>query len=261
MREDRAWKRCLWANDGFPDNFIDKDFDRRVHALREEQQNRLRKPLSSYWIDLGVQCASVVQIASFFAVLDCHPGSSAPIWAWHAMGWASFGWHLLLHASIVEQTTRDRFQLFLCFIVVLLLLPLVSQLTTSISSDTLYTMAASFFIVFIAAFHEFTQPSTHRPVALNAATFASICLASRLSDMTAVVVFMWFCLANIFLLPDTLACIRQRVPSSRVVFRALSAVHVTLAVVMLCWASMLLVLRTSSTSTGYHEHTADACAA
>ena len=47
--------------------------------------------------------------------------------------------------------------------------------------------------------------STNKPIALNAATFASVCLASRLGSLHSALLLLWHCLTTVFLVSDTLA--------------------------------------------------------
>ena len=144
------WQRCLWSNAELPDDFIDEHFQERVEAVRIQQQAQLQgKPLQAYWLDATLQACSVLQIGSYFVLLFAHDhwlgpeavctsaGAGADACTHSntkpsliaAVGWTQLTLQLLAYLKVARNPLRERLQLVLCYLVVFLLLPLISQLT------------------------------------------------------------------------------------------------------------------------------------
>jgi phosphatidylinositol glycan class C protein len=103
---------------------------------------------------------------------------------------SSFIGYLCLHCFVITSppTTLASLLKDLQHVAIFLsfglgLSPVLYKLTDTISTDTIYTTAGVMLFVHLV-FHNFglEKAADHNPLSLNAALFASVCLASRLSS-------------------------------------------------------------------------------
>lgn len=89
--------------------------------------------------------------------------------------------------------------------------PVLKTLTESVSTDTVYAMSAMMLLAHLASF-PYTQPSPPGSLSLNAALFASVCLASRLPGALHTFAMLSCAILVFALWPCLLTKMREKVP-------------------------------------------------
>lgn len=90
--------------------------------------------------------------------------------------------------------------------------PVLKTLTESVSTDTVYAMSAVMLLAHLI-FFPYTQPSPPGSLSLNAALFASVCLASRLPGALHTFAMLSCALLVFALWPCLLQRLREKAPS------------------------------------------------
>ncbi|KAM9761480.1 phosphatidylinositol N-acetylglucosaminyltransferase subunit C isoform 1-T2 [Menidia menidia] len=178
------WRKVLWERQSFPDNYVDQRF---LEELRRNEGIRHYR----YWAVVkeagfvGQQLSCVAIFITFWLYME--QGLLAP----EALLWSSLLCALLgygLHRALTsggqpcgEPRTRladlQSAAIFLSF--TFGFSPVLKTLTESVSTDTVYAMSAVMLLAHLLSF-PYSQPSPPGSLSLNAALFASVCLASRL---------------------------------------------------------------------------------
>ncbi|KAF7203355.1 phosphatidylinositol N-acetylglucosaminyltransferase subunit C [Nothobranchius furzeri] len=178
------WRKVLWERQPFPDNYVDQRFLeelRRNEGIREYRYWAVVKEASL----VGQQLSCVAIFITFWLYME--QGLLAPetlLWTSLVCGLLGYG----LYQAFTSQTdscseTRTHLAdlqsaaLFLSF--TFGFSPVLKTLTESVSTDTVYAMSAVMLLAHLVSF-PYGEPSPPGSLSLNAALFASVCLASRL---------------------------------------------------------------------------------
>ncbi|XP_019714987.1 phosphatidylinositol N-acetylglucosaminyltransferase subunit C [Hippocampus comes] len=179
-----AWRKVLWERQPYPDNYVDQRF---LEELRRNEGLRQYR----YWAVVR-EAGLVGQQLSCVAIF-------ITLWLYMEQGLLSPGTLLLISlassllgyglyqalASQAEPVLQPRtcwadlqsVTIFLSFIFGFS--PVLKTLTESVSTDTVYAMSAVMLLAHLVSF-PYTHTSPPGSLSLNAALFASVCLASRL---------------------------------------------------------------------------------
>nr|XP_006635357.1 PREDICTED: phosphatidylinositol N-acetylglucosaminyltransferase subunit C [Lepisosteus oculatus] len=201
------WRKVLYERQPFPDNYVDRRF---LEELRYNVGVRRYR----YWPvvrEAGLVAQQLSCVAIFLTLWSCMEqgqlppllllAASAPCallgyGAYEALGGRRGGcartrWADLQSAAIFLAFTFG-------------FSPVLKTLTESVSTDTVHAMAALMLLAHLVSF-PYASPSPPGSLSLNAALFASVCLASRLpgalhafSTLTAalLVFALWPCLLH-----------------------------------------------------------------
>uniref|UniRef100_A0A1A8RZD8 Phosphatidylinositol glycan, class C n=1 Tax=Nothobranchius rachovii TaxID=451742 RepID=A0A1A8RZD8_9TELE len=178
------WRKVLWERQPFPDNYVDQRFLeelRRNEGIRQYRYWAVVKEASL----VGQQLSCVAIFITFWLYME--QGLLAPetlLWTSLVCGLLGYG----LYQAFTSQTdscseTRTHLAdlqsaaLFLSF--TFGFSPVLKTLTESVSTDTVYAMSAVMLLAHLVSF-PYGEPSPPGSLSLNAALFASVCLASRL---------------------------------------------------------------------------------
>ncbi|PSN57982.1 Phosphatidylinositol N-acetylglucosaminyltransferase subunit C [Blattella germanica] len=178
------WKKNLYENVGYPDNYTDKTF------LEELKKNVHATEISPLNAVLGAglvtqeMCIVVVFVTLYVYLLNgwIEPETmfvQSSLVA--AVGYLAYR-IILTNRSYYEMLVKD-FRTVLIFVVFgYVLSPILKTLTDTISTDTIYAMT-TFMMVIHLIFFDYGVPAAivSSSLSLNAAIFGSVCLASRLS--------------------------------------------------------------------------------
>ena len=196
----KAWRRVLYDDQGFPDNYVDESF------LSELKINDSVK-LYDYWelvfssVVLTQQlCVICIFILSWWYMGDntFTPGSILLV----GLVTCVFGYFLYLN---INQFCFTRAKVLNDFKTAVLLLgftaffsPVLETLTHTISTDTIYTMATLMLLGHFV-YHDYDVDAVFasRSVSLTMSVFAAVCLASRLDAVfptfvTVILAFLLF---------------------------------------------------------------------
>lgn len=235
------WRKVLWEPQPYPDNYVDDHF---LEELRRNEGIRQYR----YWAVVkeagfvGQQMSSVAIFLTLWLYMEqvrpCvlwYFGSSAfrvncvfcslfkGLLAPGTLLWSSLVCALLgygLHQVLTPQTelcSHPRTHLadlqsaaiFLSF--TFGFSPVLKTLTESVSTDTVYAMSAVMLLAHLVAF-PYAQPSPPGSLSLNAALFASVCLASRLPGSLHTFAMLSCALLVFALWPCLLQRLRENAP-------------------------------------------------
>lgn len=177
------WKRILYEDQGFPDNYVDDSFLKSRKTIVWTYQ--LKTVINSSHVLLLQTCivCSFVLIWIFMSegslVLSIVLGSCIPV---SAMSCLMFAVHSYLQKTTNFFTIIKGLRIvFLLLIYTALASPILQTLTHTISTDTVCTMTVIMLLGHLI-FHEYgsTGIPVSRSLSLNMAVFAAVCLASRL---------------------------------------------------------------------------------
>jgi len=108
---------------------------------------------------------------------------------------------ILISGSQMDQVLKLISSSFMCLVVGVVVSPILKTLTETISTDTIYSMVTISWIVHLFS-SDYGSPGwiVSKAVATNAAIFAGVCLASRLSTLHAFILLIF--VADLFILLD-----------------------------------------------------------
>ncbi|XP_078801764.1 phosphatidylinositol N-acetylglucosaminyltransferase subunit C isoform X3 [Oryzias latipes] len=173
------WRKVLWEPQPYPDNYVDHHF---LEELRRNEGIRQYR----YW--------AVVKEAGFVGQQMSSVAIFLTLWLYMEQGLLAPG--TLLWSSLVCA---------------LLGYGLHQTLTESVSTDTVYAMSAVMLLAHLVAF-PYAQPSPPGSLSLNAALFASVCLASRLPGSLHTFAMLSCALLVFALWPCLLQRLRENAP-------------------------------------------------
>lgn len=178
----QPWKKILYGNKGYPDNYTDPSF------LKELQKNKNVKIFEFREAFLGItklnyQISTVTTfLLVFHAMYNDHiePGV---ILIYSSLA-TLFGYLIYIRKEFSFRAVSEHIKTVLSVLVFgYISSPLLHTLTQSISTDTIFTM--TFFVMFIhVIFFDYGVPAfmVSTAISFNAAIFGAICLSSRLSS-------------------------------------------------------------------------------
>lgn len=197
-RGARTWRKILYEPQDYADNYVDETF---LIGLRRNLHAR-RYTFSALITNSLIVTQQLSLVALFLVVFDFIDRGylsafvAIPIevvltvFGW-AVAWQHYEKHLM--------QSLHSFCLFTGFLVVLS--PVLRTLTDPVSSDTIWAFTIGLLTIHLL-FHDYRPFSESRvffsPISLNAGIFASVVLASRLSDIIDVFAFL-FCSLTLFM--------------------------------------------------------------
>ncbi|KAK2863925.1 hypothetical protein Q7C36_003079 [Tachysurus vachellii] len=175
------WHKVLYERQAFPDNYV-------ASCFHEELRRNIRVHQYSYWAvvrEAGLVSQQLSCVALFLTLWSyMEQGNVGPsTLLCTGLGCAVLGYTLYeaLGGGIGRERTRcadlQSAAVFMAF--TFGFSPVLKTLTESVSTDMVYAMSAGMLMAHLVSF-PYTQPSLPGSLSLNAALFASVCLASRL---------------------------------------------------------------------------------
>ncbi|XP_050424935.1 phosphatidylinositol N-acetylglucosaminyltransferase subunit C [Adelges cooleyi] len=184
----KPWKKNLYSNEGYPDNYTDKSF------LEELKKNLHVRKLTLFEAILGAGlitqrlCIVVIFALSFYAL-----NSNITLPLLLLISPTSF--NLIVYLVLYENQKVFPFSLIkstFAFVVSgYILSPVLKTLTETISTDTIYATTTLMMCVHLIFFdYGVSAVIVSTSLSMNAALFGSICLCSRLPTAFHVFVFI-----------------------------------------------------------------------
>ncbi|XP_041648230.1 phosphatidylinositol N-acetylglucosaminyltransferase subunit C [Cheilinus undulatus] len=211
------WRKVLWERQPFPDNYVDRRF---LEELRRNEGIRQYR----YWAVVkeagfvGQQLSCVAIFISLWLYME--QGLLPPeTLLWSSLLCALIGYGLYQSlTSPLESGCKTRTRLadlqsaaiFLSF--TFGFSPVLKTLTESVSTDTVYAMSAVMLLAHLVSF-PYAHPSPPGSLSLNAALFASVCLASRLPGALHTFAMLSCALEVFALWPCLLQRLREKKPA------------------------------------------------
>lgn len=215
--EGVPWRKVLWERQPFPDNYVDQRF---LEELRRNVGIRQYR----YWAvarEAGFVGQQLSCVAIFITLwLYMEQGLLSPerlLWTCLVCALLGYGLHQALTTKL-ESGYKIRTHLanlqsatiFLSF--TFGFSPVLKTLTESVSTDTVYAMSAVMLLAHLVSF-PYAQPSPPGSLSLNAALFASVCLASRLPGALHTFAMLSCALLVFALWPCLLQRLRENAPN------------------------------------------------
>jgi len=186
-KPQKPWRKILYEDQGYPDDYVDKSF-------LEELRKNLHVRSYSY---LTLVCASTcitqqlssvgLFVAMFFSLED---GMFSPRCLWLMASAVTVCGYIVNWCLPSSNKTNQRSpQTFARHLKTALLFqgfsaslsPVLSSLTETVSTDTIHAMTTVMFSAYLLSYnYQHSHSDVPGAVSLNAAVFASVCLASRL---------------------------------------------------------------------------------
>ena len=246
-QKERPWRKVLYDNAGYPDNFTPPEY---FLAARTYNQNlvvytrgqclagaaRVATQISDviiFWccynyiksgdiqpLTVLMLTLSLSLLGFLVTVLVVGPSIRQTAWAWQALK-TTFLFVMTGYASS----------------------PVLHNLTESVSTDSVHTMAASSFLLHLVSsdYGAGAAPLVSWQLSLNAAVLSSVCLASRLDSHTAAFSLLSLSVLIFLLLPLARPLLSSSIPWSLLSCSFCLALLSTLSTTHTCLALALLL--------------------
>ncbi|XP_077986907.1 phosphatidylinositol N-acetylglucosaminyltransferase subunit C-like [Glandiceps talaboti] len=219
---DTGWKKVLYDNQGKPDNYVDESF-------LDEMKKNLNIRTYELWnviIESGVVSQQLSSICVFIvAFIYMEEDVLTPQFLLTLSGTMTILGYILYdvidRGREKQQSGRTRLDdiksVCLFLTVTFGLSPILKTLTDSISTDTIYAMTVFMFLGNLL-FYDYgsTGAIASNALSLNAAIFASVCLASRLPTPWHAFATVIFAMQVFALLPVLRRQFKSNIPASQV---------------------------------------------
>jgi phosphatidylinositol glycan class C protein len=238
-----GWRKLLYIRQPYPDNYVD-----RTHFLAELRKNTTVKLYGYGWLirhslRLVQHLSAILIFLSFFVLLHWRVVSAGQlivlansVTLTFYVAWIGYVWGQRDEYRVSGKQAGKSAILFM--MTLLGLTPILKTLTEDTSSDTVWVLTTLCLIVNVASFdYSAKEVRGDDSVALNAAIFASVLLASRLPTKAHVFGLMSLSVAWFALAPLLQRALRQSNQSAALV---LEMVFITMAVVMMGFIAPIL---------------------
>jgi len=185
IQRKRTWKKNLYENTDYPDNYTGKTF------LEELKKNVRITEISPLTAVLGAGLVTQeICIVVFFVIVYVHlyNGWIEPETVFvqsslvAAVGYLTYR-ILLTNKNYYDVMVKDLRTVLIFVVFGYVLSPILKTLTDTISTDTIYAMTTFMMIIHLIFFdYGVSAAIVSSSLSLNAAIFGSVCLASRLAS-------------------------------------------------------------------------------
>ncbi|XP_014099529.2 phosphatidylinositol N-acetylglucosaminyltransferase subunit C [Bactrocera oleae] len=194
---NKHWKKCLYENAEYDDNYTDPSFLKDLKTNLNVRFFTFEEALKGI-TRLNNQISCITAFLVIFYLL--YSESVAPLNVLlvtgliTSVGYIFYRGHKLF---VLQYLLEDSKTLLTVLVFGYIFAPLLHRLTNAISTDTIFSMTF-FVLLFNLIFFDYglSAAMVSKALSLNAAIFASICLASRLS--TAFHAFVLLVEASVF---------------------------------------------------------------
>lgn len=193
-----AWKKVLYINHGYPDNYTDESF---LDEMKKNVNTRMYD-FRSVVFESGIvsqQLATICIFVSTFIYLDSNTIQPTTllliIFILFLLG--------IIFRNIISKVRTDITSFYTVSALLFALSPILKTLTKTISTDTIYAMTTCMLVANML-FHDYGAgvAIVSRAISLNASMFAAVCLASRLPSSWHVYVYVMFAVQMFALFPE-----------------------------------------------------------
>lgn len=203
----KPWKKNLYSNEGYPDNYTDKSFLEELKKNLHVRKFTLLEAILGAGLITQRLCIVIIFALSFYA-LNCDLIS--PLVLLVSSTSFSFIFYLLLY----ENSKIFPFWLMksTCAFVMsgYILSPVLKTLTETISTDTIYATTTVMMCIHLVFFdYGVSAVIVSTSLSLNASLFGSICLCSRLQTAFHVFVFITLAVQCFAVSPILLSSIKS----------------------------------------------------
>lgn len=184
MVAKRTWRKNLYENTGFPDNYTDETFLKDLKINIEVPDLTIIKCITGATVVVQELCAVILFVLVFVYLFNQWTDPNTIFSYTSSLTFIGFLYYRLAHGHNLKTTVRQDIQTILIYLVFgQIFSPVLHTLTDTISTDTIYTMTALMMFTHLVFFdYGLTAAIVSNSLSLSAAMFGSICLASRLAS-------------------------------------------------------------------------------
>lgn len=200
----KEWKKILYENQGFPDNYTDTTFLYELKKNVNLRRLQFKDAVSGAGL-LSREISVVVVVGEVFVAL--HDSLMDPVVLLMCFALFTLFGYIIYIAKYQRRSIVQDFLLVITYVVfVTLMSPILKTLTETISTDTIY-LTSVFMMLAHLMFYDYDSFSTSvsKALSFNSALFGSLCLASRLSTSFDVFVLLTVAVSSFALLPPLIA--------------------------------------------------------
>ena len=239
--DNRQWRKVLYEKLPYPDNYIDSiKFLDQLDIERSSKDHSYKE----LFLSTSVIAQQVTVVAIFLSIYKYIVRANGSTKVLFNIGSIDFllvaVGYFIDRILTIEQTAKklsilELLQYVLLFVVCLrIAAPILQTLTSSFSDDTINALAITFATLHLV-FYDYgfvigEYESFSGTISLNAAVFTAVLLASRLSNIPTVVVFVLLAIICFSLFPMT----------ARIIKRSSMLLHLLLTFSLMVIASLLL---------------------
>ena len=209
------WRKVLYDNAGFPDNFTPPECFLAARTFNQNLVLYTRAQCLAGAARVGTQISDVIIFWCCYNYIKAGDISPATLllttFTISLLGFLLIV--LLVNAGVRKHAWPAIKTTFLFVMTGYALSPILHNLTESISTDSIHSMAASSFLLHVvSADYGVTAPLTSWQISLNASVFSSVCLASRLDSHTQAFSLLSLSVFVFLLLPTTRPLLLPTIP-------------------------------------------------
>lgn len=204
-KKKKPWKKNLYENEGYPDNYTDKSF---LDELKKNINVR-QVALEEAFLGAGLVTQEFCLVVLFVVAFTYLHNDLVPVEL--ILGQSSLVFLLSYLIFIYKESgrLRDVRTVLVFFIFGYLLAPVLKTLTESISTDTIYATTVFMMMIHLIFFDYGVKVLiVSSSLSFNSAIFGAICLASRLSSPFQVFILLCVTVECFVMLPLVLARIQ-----------------------------------------------------
>jgi Phosphatidylinositol N-acetylglucosaminyltransferase. len=237
MQTRRTWKKNVYENADYPDNYTDKTF---LEELKKNVHITEISPLTAV-LGAGLVTQEMCIVVFFVNVyVYLYYGWIEPETVFvqsslvAAVGYLTYR-ILLTNKNYYDVMVKDLRTVLMFVVFGYVLSPILKTLTDTISTDTIYAMTTFMMIIHLVFFdYGVSAAIVSSSLSLNAAIFGSVCLASRLASPFHAFVLLSNAVECFVLLPILLSKGRGSV--------IVLAAMITLAIYALWTVSLIMMI-------------------
>ncbi|XP_067002309.2 phosphatidylinositol N-acetylglucosaminyltransferase subunit C [Anabrus simplex] len=245
----KKWKKNLYENEGYPDNYTDVTFLDELRKNVNVENVSFRCAVLGAGLVTQEICTVVLFAVVFVYLYNEWINPETVLFQSSIITALGYIIHRILGTSDSYYSTlvKDLRTVLIFLVFGYVLSPILKTLTDTISTDTIFAMSTLMMIIHIV-FFDYGVPAgiVSSALSLNAAIFGSICLASRLASAFHAFVLLTITVECFALLPLLLARIKNSLllltAVVMVVLYALYTVSITMAVLFACVITFITLL-------------------
>lgn len=200
----KEWKKILYENQGFPDNYTDTTFLYELKKNVNLRRLKFKDAVSGAGL-LSREISVVVVVGEVFVALHYSLMDPVVLLLCFTL-FTLFGYVIYITRYQRRSITHDLLLVITYVVFVTLMSPILKTLTETISTDTIYLTSVCMMLAHLM-FYDYDSFSTSvsKALSFNSALFGSLCLASRLSLSFDVFVLLTVAVSCFALLPPLMA--------------------------------------------------------
>ena len=184
------WRKLLYVKQDYPDNYVDHTFLEEMQKNANVRQYEYKTVVKESGVITQHLCSIVIFVAAFIHVYNDHLSILSLISFGNTLTLAGYiFWdqrlrHLTLNYR--DERLKTLKAAFLFFLTLMVLSPILKTLTSDTSDDTIWALTVCLFLMNLLL-HDYGSSNTTNirypgSLSTNAAIFASVLLASRLTS-------------------------------------------------------------------------------